>query len=563
MLEKILTYFRDSEEKNLIKSAYEVAWNAHKNQKRESGEPYIQHPLNVALTLTKMNLDTETIAAALLHDVVEDTNVGLKEIENKFGAVVAFLVDGVTKLDKIKYGGIEGKAENLRKMFLAMARDIRVVLIKLADRYDNIKTLNYLPKERQQRIALETLEIYAPIAYRLGMGELKGQLEDLSFGCLYKKEYDWLLSEVSERYEMQKTYIRALEPIIREILKKENIIPIEIHARTKHLYSLYKKLVRHSMDFEKIHDLVAARIIMKNIEDCYLALGIIHQAFKPMPGLIKDYIAMPKPNGYQSLHTSVFGPKGKVTEIQIRTPEMHAKAENGITAHWAYKERNYSGRDLAVTKRELAWVGQLREWQKAVRGSDEFFNSLKIDFFKDRIFVLTPKGEAIDLPEGATPVDFAYAIHSDIGNQCAGAKINGKIVPLNTELQSGDAVEILIQKNKKPSENWLGFVKTNTAKDRIRNAIKLKNKKLSPILSHTDSAIKLRAVVRDRIGILEDVTHVISSHRINILSVKTEGIKDTYHYLNFLIEPKNKHKLETLMFAIKKIKDVKEVGYRI
>ena len=498
MLEKILTYFLGDEEKALIKSAYDLAWDAHKNQKRESGEPYIQHPLNVALTLTKMNLDTETIVAALLHDVIEDTAYTLAEIENKFGKKIAFLVNGVTKLDKIKYSGVEGKAENLRKMFLAMAEDIRVVLIKLADRYDNMRTLQFLPKEKQQRIALETIEIYAPIAYRLGMGDLKGQLEDLSFEYLYQKEHTWLLSEVNERYEMQKSYINKLGPIINGILKKENIAPIEIHARTKHLYSLYKKLVRYNMNFEKIHDLVAARIIMKNIEDCYLALGIIHQSFKPMPGLIKDYIAMPKPNGYQSLHTSVFGPQGKITEIQIRTPQMHAKAENGIAAHWAYKERNYTGRDLKGSKKELNWIEQLREWQKAVRGSDEFLQSLKIDFFKDRIFILTPKGDAIDLPEGASPVDFAYAIHSDIGHQCAGAKINGKITPLNTELQSGDTVEILIQKNKKPSEDWLSFVKTNLAKDRIRSAIKFKNKNLSQGHFKTLPTIKLRVVVRNR-----------------------------------------------------------------
>lgn len=563
MLEKILTYFQKDEEIKIIKSAYDLASNAHKNQKRESGVPYIQHPLNVALTLIKMNLDTETIAAAILHDVIEDTSYTFGEIEKQFGHNIAFLVNGVTKLDKIKYGGIEGRAENLRKMFLAMAKDIRVVLIKLADRYDNMQTLHFLPKEKQQRIALETLEIYAPIAYRLGMGDLKGQLEDLSFKHLHQKEHEWLTKEVSERYEMRKAYINKLEPIINNILKKEDIAPIEINARTKHFYSLYKKLLRHQMDFDKIHDLVAARIIMKNIEDCYLALGTIHKNFKPVPGLIKDYIAMPKPNGYQSLHTSVFGPQGKITEIQIRTPEMHAKAENGIAAHWAYKEQNNLKSAVDINKKELAWIEQLREWQKAVRGSDEFFESLKIDFFRDRIFILTPKGDAIDLPESATPIDFAYAIHSEIGNQCAGAKINGKIMPLNTELQSGDAVEILIQKNKKPSEDWLAFIKTNLAKDRIKSVIKLKNKNLNRGAFKTPAAIKLRVVVADRIGILKDVTNKISYHKINILSVKSEGGKDAYHYLNFSIEPKNKYKLETLVFTIKKIKGVKEVSYKV
>lgn len=566
MLETILTYFGETEERNLIKTAFGFAEKAHGEQKRESGEPYIQHPLGVALILAKMNLDIETVAAALLHDVVEDTQCTLHDIEKNFGKTIVFLVSGVTKLDKIKYSGAEGKTENLRKMFLAMARDIRVVLIKLADRYDNMRTLHCLSKERQQKIALETLEIYAPIAYRLGIGELKGQLEDLAFKYLYPEKYEWLKKEVAGRYEMRKAYINKLGTVIYKIFEKEDIAPLEIHARAKHFYSLYKKLLRYRMDFDKIHDLVAARIIMKNIEDCYLALGAIHQVWKPVPGFIKDYIATPKPNGYQSLHTSVFGPEGKITEIQIRTPEMHERAENGITAHWAYKEHNYSGRDININEKDLVWIEQLREWQKAVRGSDEFLESLKIDFFKDRIFVLTPKGDALDLPEGATPIDFAYAIHSDIGHQCAGAKINGKIMPLNTELQSGDAVEILIQKNKRPSEDWLNFVKTNLAKERIRNAIKIsaksgfafggKNKKIKATL-----AAKLQVVVRDRIGILKDVTNAISSHRINILSAKSEGAKNPYHYLNFSIETKNKQKLEELLFTIKKIKGVKEVNY--
>lgn len=563
MLEKILTYFENSNEKTLVSKAYDLAFKAHRDQKRESGEPYIQHPLRVALTLTKMNLDTETVAAAILHDVIEDTPYTVDEIENIFGKNIAFLVNGVTKLDKIRYGGAEGKAENLRKMFLAMAKDVRVVLIKLADRYDNMRTLHYLPKEKQQRIALETLEIYGPIAYRLGMGELKGQLEDAAFEYLYPEKYNWLLNEVTTKYEKRKEYIKKLEPVIKNILHKEGVTASEIHARVKHFYSLYKKLIRYQMDFDKVHDLVAARVIVKNTEDCYLALGAIHQAFKPVPGFIKDYIAIPKPNGYQSLHTTVFGPQGEITEIQIRTEEMHNRAENGIVAHWAYKERGYSDHDFKITKKELVWVEQLREWQKAVRGSDEFFKSLKIDFFKDRIFVLTPKGDALDLPEGATPVDFAYAIHSEIGHQCAGAKINGKIMPLNTELQSGDAVEILIQKNKKPSEDWLGFVKTNLAKERIRNAIKSNVKNLTGSKRKMPAAINLRVVVRDRIGILKDVTNAISSQKTNILSAKSEGGKNPYHYLNFSIEIKNKRKLEELAFAIKKTKGVEEVSYKI
>ena len=373
------------------------------------------------------------------------------------------------------------KRENLIKLFLVTAKDIKTVLIKLADRYQVMQTLGTLQQKDQKRIASETLEIYAPIAHRLGMGELKGQLEDLAFKYLYPEEYQRLENEVAKIYEMHKNYIKKLEPILRKLLKKEKVVPLEINARAKHFYSLYQKLLHHQMNFDEIHDLVAARIIVKDINDCYLALGAIHQVWKPMPGLIKDYIAMPKPNGYQSLHTSVFGPEGKITEIQIRTPEMHAQAENGIAAHWAYKERNYKDKNRypKIDAKEIAWIEQLREWQKAVRGSDEFLESLKIDFFKDRIFALTPQGDVIDLPEGATPVDFAYQIHTTIGNECAGAKINGKIAALDTGLKSGDLIEILTQKGKKPSVDWLNFVKTGLAKDKIKNTLKEKNKKFS------------------------------------------------------------------------------------
>jgi len=575
MLEKIINYFQNPEEKTLIKSAYDLAHGAHRGQKRAGGEPYIGHPFSVALTLAKMNLDAETVAAALLHDVVEDTKFTINDIKEEFGENVAFLVSGVTKLDKIQYSGIETRVENLRKMFLAMAQDIRVVLIKLADRYHNMQTLGDKPEEKdRKRIALETLEVYAPIANRLGMGELKGQLEDMAFEYLNPEEFARLKNEVEEKYEAHKRYIEKLEPLLCEVLKKEKIFPLEINARTKHLYSLYKKLLRYQMNFDKIHDLVAARIILNNVEDCYLALGVIHQTWKPAPGLIKDYIAMPKPNGYQSLHTSVFGPDGKITEIQIRTKDMHEKAENGIAAHWAYKEQKYNDSSYRKTNsKELVWVEQIREWQKAVRGSDEFFDLLKIDFFKDRIFVLTPKGDVLDLPEGATPVDFAYNIHSTVGHECVGAKVNGKIAPLDAKLESGDLVEILTQKNKKPSPDWLNFVKTNLAKDRIKSAVRSKIKNLDGGRIKTPPAAVVKVVVRDRIGILKDVTNAISSEKINILSAKSEGGKDPYHYLNFAVEisakggsasgGKNKRNLEKLMLAIKKTKGVEEVSYKI
>jgi GTP pyrophosphokinase len=563
MLEKILTYFQNPEEKALVKAAYDLAWEAHNGQKREGGEPYIQHPLTVALTLVKMNLDVETIAAALLHDVVEDTKYTLDDIEKQFGKIVAFLVNGVTKLNKIKYSGAEGKTENLRKMFLAMAQDIRVVLVKLADRYHNMTTLEALSKEDQKKVALETLEIYAPIAYRLGMGELKGQLEDLAFKHLYPDKYLWLENEVTSKYESRMAYIKKLEPILYEILKKEEIVPIEIHARAKHFYSLYKKLLRNQMNFDKIHDLVAARIILNTIEDCYLTLGLIHQTWKPVPGLIKDYIAMPKPNGYQSLHTSVFGPDGKITEIQIRTPEMHARAENGIAAHWAYKERGNNGSNFQITQNELAWVEQLKEWQKAVRGSDEFFESLKIDFFKDRIFVLTPKGDVLDLPEGATPIDFAYNVHTTVGHECTGAKINGKIAPLDAKLESGDLVEILTQKGKKPSDDWLNITKTNLAKDRIRNALKNKNRKFIKE-TKKQALTEIKLAVLDRIGLLKDISNAISAKKINIASLNTDVKSKNFPALiNVSLNLKDKNKLQNLVLELKKIKGVKEVNYKI
>ena len=348
--------------------------------------------------------------------------------------------------------------ENLIKLFLITAKDIDAALVKLTARSHNVNKEN----------ALETLEIYAPIADRLGAGKLKSKLEDAAFKCLYPKEYKYVETEAAKKCEARAKYINKIKPVLQEILEKEKIIPIDISARAKHLYSLYKKLLRCEMDFEKVRDLVAARVIAKDINDCYLALGAIHQVWKPVPGLMKDYIARPKINGYQSLHTWVFGPEERITEIQIRTPEMHARAEEGIAAHWAYKEKK-------IVTKETAWVGQLRELKDEAKNSDQLFESLKVNLFDGKIFVLTPKGNAVDLPEGATPIDFAYYVHTTIGNECAGAKINGKIAALDTPLKSGDLVEILTQKGKKPKADWLSFVKTNLAKDKIRSLLREKN----------------------------------------------------------------------------------------
>ncbi len=482
-IEKIIDEFKKNHplvSAKVIERAYEFAEKYHQGHKRASGEPYLNHCLSTSLTLAELKLDAETIAAGLLHDVLDDTRATPGQIKKKFGENILNLVKGVCKMGKIKYRGKERMVENLRRLFLAMAKDIRVILIKLADRLHNMKTLDALLEEKQKRIALETLEIYAPLADRLGINELKGDLEDLAFKYVYPEEYKDIVSQVEDKYLQGKKYLQKIIPIVKKTLAKKDIRVIEIHARTKHHYRLYRKLLRYDMDWHKVYDLVALRIIVPDIETCYAALGIIHKKWKPLIGRIKDYIAIPKPNGYQSLHTTVFCQGGKITEFQIRTPQMHQESEYGIAAHWYYSEekgfKSYIKKKILrqepkreFKEEELAWVKQLQEWQNEKFSSpEEFIDSLKIDFLKDRIFVFTPKGDVIDLPEGATPIDFAYQIHSDIGHQCTGAKIDGKLSPLSRPLQNGEMVEIMIQKNKKPNRDWLKFVKTSEAKKRIK-----------------------------------------------------------------------------------------------
>ncbi len=452
---------------DLIERAYRFAAKAHKGQMRESGEDYINHSLNTAHTLIEMKLDAPSIAAALLHDVIDDTPITLEDIKREFGNEIALLVSGVSKLGKIKYQGIERHVENLRKMFLAMAKDIRIVIIKLADRLHNMKTLDALPSRKQKRIALETLEIYAPIAHRLGIGRLKGELEDLAFPYAYPSQYEWLKNKIEDRFQERERYLKKIKPIIEKTLKKEGVKYLDIHARAKRYYSLFKKLERYNMDFSKIYDLMASRIIVPTIEDCYAALGVIHKKWKPLPGRIKDYIAVPKANGYQSLHTTVFCVDGKITEFQIRTPEIHWESEYGIAAHWMHAQ-SASAKSYEVKKTQLEWIEELKQWQEDITKPKEFLQSLKIDFFKYRIFVLTPKGDVVNLPEGATPVDFAYQIHTELGHRCGGAKVDDKIVPLNHPLSNGQIVEITAKKETKPSRDWLKFVKTNYAKSKIK-----------------------------------------------------------------------------------------------
>lgn len=465
-----------------IVAAFRFAQTAHAGQKRKSGEDYILHCLHVTKILAEIGMDEFTLMAGLLHDVPEDTEVTLAEIEKQFGSEVAYLVDGITKLGKIKLRGSREEyfLENLRKMFLAMAQDIRVVIIKLADRLHNMRTLDHLRPEKRERIARETMEIFAPIANRLGIGEIKGELEDLCFLHLDPEHY-------RETKKIEETYLRDgqayMERIVRMFrgtLEREKIRLVDLHGRTKHLYRLYQKLRTHDMDVTRIYDLVAIRIVVSEIADCYEALGIIHREYRPMVGRIKDYISLPKPNGYQSLHTTVFGPDGRILEVQIRTRKMHDEAEYGIAAHWIYTEKERTGwrnrffrRALHIhtPPKELSWVKQLKEWQKEIgRDDQEFMEGLRIEFFKNHIFAFTPKGDIIDLPEDATPIDFAYAIHSEIGNRTVGAKADGKMVPLDHVIGNGQVIEILTDKNRQPNRDWLAFVKTTAAKSHIRRA---------------------------------------------------------------------------------------------
>jgi len=461
----------------LIRLAYDFAEQAHKGQIRKSGESYIEHPLATAITLAQMGLDQDSIIAGLLHDVPEDTSSSLVEIEKNFGPEVAKLVSGITKLGMIKYRGLEKYAENLRRMFVAMAQDIRIILIKMADRLHNLKTLKALPEEKQKRIARESLEIYAPIANRLGMGGVKGELEDLAFPYVYPEKYAWLKKEILPAIELKMEYVKKVIEVIKKELAKENLKVISIHGRAKRLYSLYQKLQKphYNGDASKIYDLVAIRIIVPTVADCYQTLGLIHRLWKPLPGRIKDYIAQPKPNGYQSLHSTVFCLDGKIVEIQIRTLEMHEQAEYGIAAHWHYKESGRQPKKIGekgyMLPKKMQWVEDLVNWQKEIHDNKQYLDSLTLDFFHNRIFVFTPKGDVIDLPEEATPVDFAYHVHTWIGNHCAGAKINGQMAGCDDRLKNGDVIEIITEKNKKgPNRDWLKSVKTQAARAKIKSA---------------------------------------------------------------------------------------------
>ncbi len=455
----------------LIERAYDVAAAAHEGQMRASGEPYVTHPVEVAYYLAGLQMDAETLAAAILHDVPEDTDMTLLDIEKRFGREVTRLVDGVTKLSK--FGSArsmeEQQAENIRKMFMAMAEDVRVVVIKLADRLHNMRTLQFLPEDKQLRIARQTMEIYAPLAHRLGMWQIKWELEDLSFKYLEPETYRKLADLLTDRRRARETFINKSIGILRKELGKV-AIEAEISGRPKHLYSIYKKMERKGAEFSEIYDLHAIRLLVRDVKDCYAALGVVHSIWRPIPGQFDDYIAMPKANMYQSLHTAVIGPDAKPLEVQIRTYQMHEVSEAGIAAHWRYKEGSRGDRRY---DEKLAWVRQLIEWQREVADATEFVEGLKLDLFQDQVFVFTPKGDVKDLPAGAGPLDFAYRIHTDVGHRTIGAKVNNRLVPLDYKLRNGDIVEIITTKAAHgPSRDWLNIVRTNQAREKIRQWFK-------------------------------------------------------------------------------------------
>jgi len=464
----------------LIMKAFDYANEKHKDQKRGSGEPYIIHPINVAYILAEIGLDEATICAALLHDVVEDTDATHEDLVEIFGQEIADMVKGVTKLGNIQFATIEEtQVENYRRMFLAMGKDIRVILIKLADRLHNMRTLKFLKRERQIANAKETLDLYAPLANRLGLYSIKAELEDLGFKYLYPEEYHELVESINKKKDERLKFIEKIMDDIRAQLKKQRI-DAEVTGRAKHLYSIYRKMQRDNSTIDQIYDLFAMRIIVNSVKDCYSALGVVHEMYSPMPGRFKDYIAVPKPNMYQSIHTTLLGEKGTPFEVQIRTWDMHRIAEFGIAAHWAYKEANFLGKgkkNVVVTEDKLAWLRESLEWQQEMQDPEQFLDNLKTELFEDEVYVFTPKGAIKVLPKGATPIDFAYTIHAEIGNHMTGCKINSKMMPIITQLNSGDIVEIITSENSKgPSLDWLKFVKSTSARNKINSWFKKEKK---------------------------------------------------------------------------------------
>ena len=499
LLEKVRTSNVDADTE-LLRRAYVFAAAGHKGQVRRSGEPYLVHPLEVADILADMRLDAVAIAAGLLHDIVEDTPNSIDKIRDLFGEQVAHVVEGVTKLSGLQFASSEERqAESFRKMLLAMIDDIRVILVKLADRLHNMRTLSHLPEDRRVKIAQETREIYAPIAHRLGMSKLKNELEDLAFRYIEPAAYQALRQQVEGRRRATEGLIDELTRRLSEKILEAQVPVVSLDGRIKRLWSIHQKLQRQNISLDQVYDFLAIRIVTRTVKDCYAVLGIIHQMWSPVPGRFKDFIAMPRPNGYQSLHTSVVGERGLPFEVQIRTEEMHRVAEEGIAAHWKYKEgRMGAERDEQYFK----WLRQLLEWQQDVRDPQEFMQNLRIELYPEEVYIFTPKGEVKSLPRGATPIDFAYSIHTDVGNQCVGARVNGRIVPLRTKLQNGDIVEILTQTGHTPSRDWLNFVTTSRARNKIKHFIHAEEKARSIELGRRlfDKEVRRFTVDRGRVG---------------------------------------------------------------
>ena len=514
----------------LIMKAYNYALDHHGDQKRKSGEPYIIHPLQVAYILSTLGLDDATICAALMHDLAEDTDVTIEDITKEFSLEIAEMVNGVTKLGKINYvSAEEQQVENYRKMFLAMGKDIRVILIKLSDRLHNMRTLKFLSRDRQIANAKETMELYAPLANRLGVYSLKWELEDLAFKYLYPEEYRELVEGIDKKREERLKFIDKINDEIKVNLKKEKI-EAEITGRAKHLYSIYRKMQRDNKTLDQIYDLFALRILVNSVKDCYAALGVVHELYTPMPGRFKDYISVPKPNMYQSLHTTLIGPNGTPFEVQIRTYNMHRIAEFGIAAHWAYKESSFLKKEsVVVTEDKLAWLRESLEWQKDMQDPQEFLKTLKTELFEDEVYVFTPKGEIKTLPKGSTPIDFAYTIHAEVGNKMVGCKINSKMMPIITKLKSGDIVDIITNDNSKgPSRDWLKFVQSTSAKTKIQQWFK-KNEKQQNIVKGKDLIEK----EIKRIGMAEEEIFVQKYYNQALQRYGFKNLEDMYAAVGF------------------------------